>query len=82
MAPSRATIHFEPKRNGNEHIVYLELEFHQLRGPLGMVVGQIMEQVVRQDLERCRELVEAGEIATTAGQPSGRRVLSGYKEAS
>jgi len=59
-------------------VVRLEIEFHQFRGPigtmLGNVLGQIPEQVVRQDLERFKELMEAGEIATTAGQPSGRRI--------
>jgi len=28
---------------------------------------------VREDLLRLKQLMEAGEIATTAGQPSGRR---------
>ena len=78
LAPNGGSVHFQPKRNGRETVVRLEIEFHQFRGPigtmLGNVLGQIPEQVVRQDLERFKELMEAGEIATTAGQPSGRRI--------
>jgi uncharacterized membrane protein len=78
LAPSGGSVHFEPKRQGRETVTRLEIEFRQLRGPigtmLGNVLGQIPEQLVRQDLERFKELMEAGEIATTAGQPSGRRV--------
>ena len=77
LAPSGGSVRFEPKRNGRETVVWLEIEFRQFRGPigtmLGNILGQIPEQVARKDLERFKELMEAGEIATTAGQPSGRQ---------
>jgi uncharacterized membrane protein len=78
LAPSGGSVRFEPKRSLRETVTRLEIEFHQFRGSigtmLGSVLGQIPEQLVRQDLERFKELMEAGEIATTAGQPSGRRI--------
>ncbi len=78
LAPSGGSVRFEPKRNGRETVVRLEIEFRQWRGPigtmLGNVLGQIPEQVARQNLERFKELMEAGEIPTTEGQPSGRRI--------
>jgi uncharacterized membrane protein len=77
FAPRAGAVRFEPKRNGSETVVRLEMEFPQFRGPigtlLGEVVGQIPEQIARQDLERFKELTETGEIPTTKGQPSGRR---------
>ena len=78
LAPTGGSVRFEPKRSGRETVVRLEIEFRQFRGPigtmLGTILGQIAEQITREDLERFKELMEAGEIATTAGQPSGRRV--------
>jgi len=46
-------------------------------GPIGRVVGKAMnpitEQQVREDLRRFKQLMEAGEIPTTEGQPAGKR---------
>ena len=84
LAPNCGSVRFEPKRGGRETVVRLEIEFHQFRGPIGTMLGntlgQIPEQVVRQDLERFKELMEAGEIPTTKGQPSGRRILRPKEE--
>jgi uncharacterized membrane protein len=78
FAPSGGSVRFEPKRNGRETVVRLEIEFRQFRGPigtlLGTILGQIPQHVVRQNLERFKELMEAGEIPTTDGQPSGRGI--------
>jgi len=38
-----------------------------------MLFGEEPEQQIREDLRRFKELMEAGEIATTDGQPHGRR---------
>jgi uncharacterized membrane protein len=77
LAPNEWSVRFEPKRGGRETVVRLEIEFRQFRGPigtmLGNILGQIAQQVVRKDLERFKELTEAGEIPTTKGQPSGRQ---------
>ena len=78
LAPTGGSVRFESKRDGSETVVRLKIDFLQFRGPigtmLGNVLGEIPEQMARQDLERFKELMETGEIATTKGQPSGRRV--------
>jgi hypothetical protein len=40
---------------------------------LAKLFGEEPEQQVREDLRRFKELMEAGEIPTIDGQPSGRR---------
>ncbi|HUR36737.1 MAG TPA: SRPBCC family protein [Terriglobales bacterium] len=42
---------------------------------LAMLAGRDPEQMVRENLRRFKQLMEAGEIATTARQPSGRTPL-------
>ncbi|HUQ50153.1 MAG TPA: SRPBCC family protein [Terriglobales bacterium] len=42
---------------------------------LAMLTGRDPEQMVREDLRRFKQLMETGEIATTAGQSSGRSPL-------
>jgi len=78
FVPSGGSVRFEAKRNRGEVVVRFEMEFRQFRGPMGTMVGYVLgempEQMARQDLERFKELMEAGEIATTEGQPSGRRI--------
>lgn len=85
LAPSGGRLQFERRRNGQETIVSHEVVYHQFKGPIGALLGypfgRGLERVIRLDLERCKELIETGEIATTAGQPSGRRLLDAYKEA-
>lgn len=40
---------------------------------LAQVLGAVPERVLREELRRFKQLLEAGEIPTTEGQPSGRR---------
>ncbi len=40
---------------------------------LAKLIGHEPERELREDLRRFRQLLETGEIATTVGQPSGRR---------
>jgi hypothetical protein len=55
----------------------VELLYRPPAGRLGaafaMLFGEEPEQQIREDLRRFKELMEAGEIATTDGQPHGRR---------
>lgn len=39
---------------------------------LAKAIGRSPESLVREDLRRFKQLMEAGEVATTQGQPSGR----------
>lgn len=67
--------HGGPEGRGTE--VRVELMYRPPAGKLGaafaMLFGEEPEQQIREDLRRFKELMEAGEIATTDGQPHGRR---------
>ena len=49
---------------------------------LAQVLGAVPERVLREELRRFKQLLEAGEIPTTEGQPTGRRgILESAKQA-
>jgi uncharacterized membrane protein len=60
-------------------IVTLEIDFQQSGGvlgtvmasPLGRAFGHLPEQQIRETLRHFKELMEAGEIPTIKGQPTG-----------
>ena len=64
-----------PADRGSE--VRVSLRYVPPAGKLGwavsMMMGQNPEQMLREDLRRFKQLMEAGEFATTDGQPHGRR---------
>ncbi len=53
----------------------VEIGYYPPAGPLGQAVARLFspvtERQVREDVRRFKSLLEAGEIPTTAGQPSG-----------
>jgi uncharacterized membrane protein len=57
--------------------IAVSLDYRPPAGKLGSVFSRLFgenpEQQVREDLRRFKQLMEAGEIPTTEGQPSGRR---------
>jgi uncharacterized membrane protein len=68
-----------PGNRGTEVKVVLEY-----RPPLGragrllaLLFGEEPEQQIREDLRHLKQILEAGEVPTTKGQPSGRRSLVG-----
>ena len=65
-----------PGDRGTE--VKVVLEYNPPGGALGATVAKIFgeepEQQIGDDLRRFKMLMEAGEIATTEGQPSGQRL--------
>ncbi|MBV9183662.1 MAG: hypothetical protein JO356_20340, partial [Acidobacteria bacterium] len=73
----RGVIHFRkaPGDRGSE--ISVALEYKAPTGPLARsmasLVGWNPEQVVRESLRRLKQLLEAGEIPTTEGQPVGAR---------
>jgi uncharacterized membrane protein len=74
------TVFFEEARGGRGTTVRVSLEF---RGAgIGQAVGKALSaltgQQVREDTRRFKELMEAGEIATTDGQPHGDRSWLGH----
>jgi uncharacterized membrane protein len=72
-------VHFRPLSPGRGTMVSLTL---QLATPPGSMVpgiakllGELPEQRIAHDLRKFKQLMETGEIATTEGQPSGRRSM-------
>ena len=68
------SVHFDETEHGTR--VRVHLQYSPPGGKLGAAVATIFREEptvqVRDDLRRLKALLEAGEIPTTAGQPSGR----------
>jgi uncharacterized membrane protein len=69
------SVRFIPAPAGRGTEVRVVLEYIPPAGALGKVVAQLYgeepRQQVREDLDRFKQLMEAGEIATIEGQPRG-----------
>lgn len=74
--PNRGSVTFRPDSRGEETVVTYEIEFDPPGGAVGAAIANVFHEVpetmARQDLGRFKALMEAGEIATTTGQPSCR----------
>jgi uncharacterized membrane protein len=78
-----------PGDRGTELAIAAEFKFPggSLTRGLAMLQGRGPEQLIRETLRRLKQFVEAGEIPTTEGQPSGARGMKGsalrvvYREA-
>src|SRR5262249_46834300 len=68
-------VHFAPARGARGTEVRVSLKSAPPAGKLGAAVaglfGEAPGSQVREDLRRFKQLMEAGEIPTTAGQPRG-----------
>ena len=68
------SVHFDEDPHGTR--VTVHLQYNPPGGKLGAGVakmfGEEPNQTIREDLRRLKQLMEAGEIPTTEGQPSGR----------
>ena len=76
--PHSVTVRFEraPGERGTQ--VGVELELEPPAGPLlAPLVGEWPARKLTEDLRRFKQLMETGEVATTEGQPSGRRAPLG-----
>ena len=71
------SVHFRPAPAGRGTVVRVSLKYRPPAGKVGAAAarlfGEAPEQQVREDLRLFKQLMEAGEVATTAGQPHGRR---------
>jgi uncharacterized membrane protein len=71
------SVHFAPAPGGRGTEVHVSLKYDPPLGKVGSwaawLLGEEPNLQVREDLLRLKQLMEAGEIATVAGQPSGRR---------
>ncbi|MDT7603997.1 MAG: hypothetical protein QOF61_1994 [Acidobacteriota bacterium] len=70
------SVHFTPAPGGRGTEVRVVLKYDPPAGIIGAAVaklfGESPAQQIDEDLRRFKQLMEAGEVATTTGQPSGR----------
>jgi len=73
---SAGSVHFDDDGEGRGTRVRVRMQYSPPGGKLGTLAARIAGQdpasEVREDLRRFKQLLEAGEIATTDGQPRGR----------
>ncbi len=75
--PNSGTVTFRPASGGRGVVVEVQLEYQPPAGPIGAAFAKLFPEdpsrQIKDDLRRFKQLMEAGEIATTEGQPAGRR---------
>jgi uncharacterized membrane protein len=74
---SAGSVNFEPLPGDRGTVVRVKLQYEPPAGRLGSwfawLFGEEPSVQVREDLRRFKQLMEAGEVPTTAGQPVGGR---------
>ena len=75
--PNAGSVHFADAPGGRGTELRVLLEYDPPAGMVGRVVAKLFGEEpgaqVREDLRRFKSAMEAGEMLTTEGQPSGRR---------
>lgn len=75
--PNRGSVRFQEAPGGRGTEMRIELEYEPPAGNVGRVFAKLFgmepEQQLSEDLRHFKQIMEAGEIPTTEGQPSGRR---------
>jgi uncharacterized membrane protein len=75
------SVRFEPAPEGRGTVVRVTLKYDPPAGKLGSLIaklwGEEPSQQIEEDLRRFKQVMEAGEIPTTEGQPSGRSASAG-----
>jgi uncharacterized membrane protein len=70
------SVHFTPAPGGRGTEVKVEMKYEPPAGKVGALIAKLFgedpERQIREDLLRFKQLMETGEIPTTAGQPSSR----------
>jgi len=78
---SAGSVHFEKVPGDRGTRVKVLVKYNPPAGRLGALIaklfGEAPEQQIEEDLLRFKQLMEAGEIPTTEGQPAGRRSMLG-----
>lgn len=69
-------VRFMPKEDGNATELHVQMRYRPPMGAAGAAVAQLLntvtEQRIKEEIRHCKHLLEAGEIPTVEGQPSGR----------
>src|ERR1051325_10276314 len=70
------SVRFEKGKNGHGTYVRVTVNYNPPAGKLGATLAQLLgaepKQLIKEDLRRLKQLMEAGEISTIDGQTSGR----------
>jgi uncharacterized membrane protein len=74
-------VSFEPAAGGRGTIVRVDMLYVPPAGKVGVWIARMFGEEpalqVADDLRRLKQLLETGEVATTLGQPAGKRSLFG-----
>jgi uncharacterized membrane protein len=77
------SVRFDSAPAGRGTIVRVEMQYRPPAGLPGAAAARLFKkepgQQVREDLRRFKQLIEAGEIITTEGQPAGRPQSTSWK---
>ena len=69
------SVRFQPAPGERGTEVHVELAYDPPAGALGVAVAKLLGEEpdlqIREDLRRFKQFMEAGEVATTEGQPVG-----------
>jgi uncharacterized membrane protein len=75
------TVRFDAAPGGRGTVLHVALDYRPPAGALGAAVAQLFgeapQQQIEGDLRRFKNIMEAGEIPTTSGQPTGQRSAIG-----
>jgi uncharacterized membrane protein len=78
--PNAGSVHFQTAPDGRGTLVKVELQYDPPGGNIGALIAKMMGQdpskQIAADLHRFKQLMETGEIMTSAGQPAGARDLA------
>jgi uncharacterized membrane protein len=73
-------VRFERAAGGRGTIIRVRMQYRPPAGEMGSLLahlfGEAPELQARHDLRRFKQVIETGEVPTTAGQPSGRRTAT------
>jgi uncharacterized membrane protein len=79
---SAGSVQFKPAPGGRGTEVRVRLQYDPPAGKIGATVAWLLghepSQTIREDLRRFKQLMEAGEIPTTEGQPRGKQSILNY----
>ena len=77
VVDTAGSVHFDKDPNGLGTAVRVNLKYDPPAGKLGATIAKIFgkdpTEMIREDLRRFQEFMEAGKVETTEEQPTGRR---------
>lgn len=83
MVDNSGSVRFEPAPGGRGTLVRVELNYRPparlVGGTVAKLLGEEPDIQLEEDLRRLKQLLEAGEIITTEGQPAGRARSTSWK---